>query len=41
MKRYFMHWFALGDDLKYSDFSAFYDSSVGEQIVNRYANYNK
>ena len=35
MKRYFMHWFALGDDLKYSDFSAFYDSSVGEQIVNR------
>lgn len=26
-----------GDVVKYSDFSAFYDASVGEQIVNWYA----
>ena len=27
-----------GDEVKYSDFSAFYAPSVGEQIVNWYAN---
>jgi hypothetical protein len=27
-----------GDDQEYSDFSAFYDPSVGDQIVNWYAN---
>ena len=27
-----------GDDVEYSDFSAFYDPSVGDQIVNWYAN---
>jgi hypothetical protein len=26
-----------GDEVKYSDFSAFYDPSVGEKIVNWYA----
>jgi hypothetical protein len=29
---------ADGDDIEYSDFSAFYDKSVGDKIVEWYAN---